>query len=423
MPSTGSYDLINQVKSDEGYISEKDTRRCITKTLADLELSGRVVAIIPDLTRTAPVDLFFKSTCDVLLPELDELDFLVALGTHPKLDDEDIAELTGMGKTEREELYGDKVEIYNHKWNSPEELKCIGKIDSSKVGKISEGMMEEEINIEINKCILNCDHVLVFGPVYPHEVTGFSGGYKYFLPGVSGPEIIDKFHWLGALLTVPQVIGKKWTAPREIINLAGSFVDVPITAFNVVLEGDRPCGIFCGEIEKSWSRAVDLSSKRNIRYKDRKFDTVIAKIPDIYQEIWTAGKGAYKLTPIVKDGGDLILYGPHIDAISETHGEEIKKVGYHVIDYFLERPERFSEISPLVQAHSSHVKGVGEINEGVESPRINVKLATNISEEICREVNLNYVDPDKLNFERYKKNESALVVENAGEQLYRVSNG
>jgi lactate racemase len=43
--------------------------------------------------------------------------------------------------------------------------------------------------------------------VFPHEVVGFSGGTKYFCPGIAGQDIIDFTHWLGALLTSREIIG------------------------------------------------------------------------------------------------------------------------------------------------------------------------------------------------------------------------
>jgi len=57
--------------------------------------------------------------------------------------------------------------------------------------------------------------------VFPHEVVGFSGGNKYLFPGVGGPQILNFFHWLGAVVTNPMIIGNKWTPVRKVVDRAG----------------------------------------------------------------------------------------------------------------------------------------------------------------------------------------------------------
>ena len=62
--------------------------------------------------------------------------------------------------------------------------------------------------------LIKYDELIIVGPVFPHEVIGFSGGNKYIFPGISGPEILHFFHWLGAVITNPRIIGNKWTPVR-----------------------------------------------------------------------------------------------------------------------------------------------------------------------------------------------------------------
>ena len=47
--------------------------------------------------------------------------------------------------------------------------------------------MAVEVPVSLNKLILDYDHILICGPVFPHEVVGFSGGNKYFFPGLAEP--------------------------------------------------------------------------------------------------------------------------------------------------------------------------------------------------------------------------------------------
>ena len=116
----------------------------------------------------------------------------------------------GISAAERVGRYAD-VRIFNHRWNDPEALVSIGAIDEDEVERISGGLMRERVDVTINKLVLEYDLLLVVGPTFPHEVAGFSGGNKYLFPGISGPAIIDMFHWLGALITNPGIIGVRKT--------------------------------------------------------------------------------------------------------------------------------------------------------------------------------------------------------------------
>ena len=143
----------------------------------------------------------------------------------------------------------------------------------------------------------------------------------------------------------------------------------------------------------------------------------------MYDEIWVAGKVMYKLEQVVAEGGKLIIYGPHIKHVSRTWGKEIEKIGYHIRDYFLAHEDRFKDIPRGVLAHSTHVRGSGRFDDGVEIPRIEVILATGIAEERCRRINLGYLDPSKIQLDDYlnKEDEGVLFVDHPGEILYKLN--
>jgi len=144
----------------------------------------------------------------------------------------------------------------------------------------------------------------------------------------------------------------------------------------------------------------------------------------MYDDIWTAAKGMYKLEPVIETGGEVIIFAPHIDEISYTHGALLREVGYHVRDYFLKQWDRFQNYPGGVLAHSTHLRGLGEFDPstGEERPRIKVTLATGISKERCRSVNLNYLDPASINLAEWegREDEGILLVRQAGEMLYRL---
>ncbi|MCS7179792.1 MAG: lactate racemase domain-containing protein, partial [bacterium] len=378
----------------------------------------KIIVIIPDTTRSGPTHLFFKILIELLSPKVKKLDFLIALGTHPLMSDIKIKQFLNL---KREEKY---FNIFQHEWDKPEKLRKIGVITKEKMKEITNGLMVEDIEIKVNSIIFNYDEIIIYGPVFPHEVVGFSGGYKYFFPGISGPEFLHKFHWLGALITNPKINGFKKTPVRDLLNIAAEYIKMPKTLLCSVIKDKKVYGLFIGGLD-AWEKAADLSSQINIKYVDRSYNLVISISPEIYEDIWTAGKCMYKLEPVVENGGNLIIYAPHVKEISYTHGKYIEKVGYHTRDYFLKQWDRFKSYPGCILAHSTHVKGIGTYLNNVEKPRIEVILATSISKETCKKVNLGYIDYKEIKIEELKgkEKEGILVVENAGEVLYRRKDG
>jgi nickel-dependent lactate racemase len=376
--------------------------------------------IVPDDTRTLPMPEIFAVLVEELAPEVKELAFLVALGTHPPMTE---AQLDAhFGPTWRERP---GVKIFQHRWDDPTALVKVGEIAPDEMEEISRGLLRVGVDVEINRLVLEYDRVFIVNPVFPHEVIGFSGGHKYFFPGVSGPRMLHVSHWLGALITNPKINGHKLTPVREMVERAASFVPTPRLGLSLVLRGHDLVGIFLGEVVEAWEAAADLSAQVNIVWVERPYDLVISVAPPMYRELWTAGKCMYKLEPVVADGGTLIIYAPHIREISPTHGRWLLEVGYHVRDYFLAQWEAFERYPWAVLAHSTHVKGIGTFRDGVERPRIEVVLATGLPEGVCRKINLGYRDPGSVDPEGYigREEEGILVVPRAGESLYRLADG
>ena len=338
------------------------------------------------------------------------------------MSDEELKRHLGVTYREAEER---GIQVFNHRWDKKENLQEIGVLSSQEMEEISSSLIKEAVPVTINKNIFNYDELIIVGPVFPHEVVGFSGGYKYLFPGIAGEEITHKFHWFSALITNPKVIGHKDTPVREILNRAVRFISHPITLVSLVMKGEEVCGLFVGDAQEAWSRAADLSSQVNIVYKDRPFSTVISIAPPLYQELWVGGKCMYKLEPVVADGGKLIIYAPQIKEISVTHGKYLREVGYHTRDFFLAQWEKYRHYPGAVLAHSTHVKGIGKYINGQEYPRIEVILATGIPKDVCEEINLGYLDYRTLRLEDLagREEEGILVVPRAGEMLYKLSDG
>jgi nickel-dependent lactate racemase len=242
------------------------------------------------------------------------------------------------------------------------------------------------------------------------------------------------------------IIGNKWTPVRKVVDRAGAMVPIPKLCFCMVVDHAKPetsegrtgvspvplgvspsggqilAGLFAGTPESAWDQASDLSRQLHITYKDHPFHTILSCAPKMYDELWTGGKCMYKLEPVLADGGELIIYAPHITEVCVAHGKTICEVGYHCRDYFVKQWDKFKHYPWGVLAHSTHVYGLGTYQNGIETPRARVTLATGIPEAECRRINLGYRDWRTIKPEDYanREDEGVLLVPKAGEMLFHL---
>ena len=176
-----------------------------------------------------------------------------------------------------------------------------------------------------------------------------------------------------------------------------------------------------GDTISSWANAAQVCAATHVTYLDEPVDRVISIIPEMSEDIWTGAKGFYKLEPAVADGGEVVIYAPHITEISTSH-PEINEIGYHCRDYFVKQWDRFKHIHWGTLAHSTHLRGAGtyDAETGEERLRVRVTLATRIPEEQCRQANLGYVDLDSIDLAAAEADGETFVVPDAGEVLFRL---
>jgi nickel-dependent lactate racemase len=403
-------------------LNPADVRAIAAPFLDSLHLEGKkLLLVVPDATRTAPVGLLFETIFDLVGQKVEKMDVMIALGTHPPMSEEQINARLEVTPEARIAKY-EKVGYLNHEWDNPDALELLGTIPASEIDGLSGGLFSMDVPVTFNKRALSYDQILILGPVFPHEVVGFSGGNKYLFPGIGGPEILNFFHWLGAVISNARIIGHSYTPVRAVVDRAAQMVPVAKAAICMVVDHGELAGLFTGTPEEAWREASQLSAQIHVLYKPKPFQRVLSCAPLMYDDLWVGGKCMYKLEPVVADGGELIIYAPHITEISTTHGELIERIGYHCRDYFLTQWDRFKDEPWGILAHSTHVRGVGEMRDGIEYPRVQVTLATGIPREICEKINLGYRDPATINFADFqnREDEGILFVEKAGEYLYRL---
>jgi nickel-dependent lactate racemase len=420
MPSTTALAtrLIGKGNKDE-LIDGASIREIVRASVEEwpVRASARVLGIIPDKTRT-----FSPQVIHELLAACQDrgyqLDFLIATGTHAAMTD---AESAYFLKTAGSEELFRNAAIINHSCD-PAGLFKLGTLEASLVRELSTGLLTEEIPVNVNRLTLDYDLLVVIGPVFPHEVIGMSGGWKYFFPGISGHELIDHSHWLGALLGISNVIGRSETPVRRLVEKAGELVlaQRPVVCFSLVISPRGLHGLFHGDPVESHRAAARVSREVNVVWTDRRYQRVVAECPTKYDELWTGGKLAYKTQEVVKKGGQIVLYAPHLDLIAPQH-PEVEKIGYHCLNYFTGQWDRFKDMERSSLAHSTHVSGPGVYENGVETLHARRVLASKVSPERCAAINLDYMAPETIDFSRHQPfgdDDDTLWVAQAGEQLY-----
>src|ERR671939_298595 len=414
--------------SPELNLAPSELRAIIEQALLSIGPDARVLAIIPDKTRDDNTDLLFPFAAEILAERhIAQFDALIAQGTHMPMTEEEKRSKIGLLDGTQAPGLG---HIYDHQWNRPEELVNIGELSAERVQELTGGLIKEAVPVNLNRLLGPgiYDTVLIFGATVPHEVAGFAGGAKYFFPGVAGPDLTHATHWLGALASIENVIGRVETPTRHMIEAAADLVPARVISLNAVVTRTddgrlRTHALFAGDIREALRRAAEVSRRVHVRYTGRKFRRVVALLDEHYDELWVGGKASYKLGGIIEEGGELIIYAPHLRAISETHGLLIEKYGYAPIDRVREMVALSTELRSnlAVAAHLAHVSYAGSRDEtGKVIPRYKITMASALDEATCRRVNLGFMDHREFRREDYDNDPDTLVVERAGRDLYLV---
>jgi nickel-dependent lactate racemase len=392
----------------------------VHKALDVIPPGERVLAIIPDKTRDDNTHQLFPVASEFLAKRgVASFDALVAQGTHPPMSQSQKLSKIGCA--------GFSGQLFDHRWDEPEELITLGQLSAETVSELTDGLISQAVPVSLNKLLAPgiYDTVLVFGATVPHEVAGFAGGAKYFFPGVAGPELTHTTHWLGALAGIENIIGRVDTPTRRLIEAATGLVPARIISLNTVVSrndaGLVTYALFAGDIRDAFRRAAEVSRRVHIRYTDRKYRRVVALLDPHYDELWVGGKASYKLGAIIEEGGELIIYAPHLTKLSETHGALIEKYGYAPLESVRDMLGVSQELREnlCIAAHLAHVAYAGRLDEdGKIVPRYQITMATGLDEETCRRVNLGYIDYRSFDYEAMRSDPDTLIVADAGRDLY-----
>jgi lactate racemase len=388
-------------------------RSFVREQVAGLDLAGRsLCVVIPDGTRNCPLPLLLQAIEEGVGGRASTCDAVIALGTHAPMSEDAIGALVG----------STSMAVRNHAWWENDTYAHVGRLPAALVTELSGGLLHDGIDVRLNRLVVESDVTLLVGPVLPHEVIGFSGGNKYLFPGLSGQEMIDVTHWLGALITSSTIIGTRGVTPvRALVDAAAGLVPGERHALCVVVDHETGGleSLSFGDAGRAWAEAADIAAVTHVEYLDRPVRRVLSLIPTRYPDLWTGAKGFYKVEPIVADGGEVVLYAPHITEIAAMH-PRLAEIGYHCRDYFLAQWDRYRTVPWGELAHATHLYGAGTYDGVTERQRVTVTLATSIPRDVVRRANLGYLAPDAVDAERWADDPDTLVVPDAGEVLYRL---
>jgi|SRR5579872_4102658 len=408
-------------------LSTAELRDILSEALSTVAPGASVIAIVADRTRDDNTHVLFPLASQILADQkIAKCDVLIAQGTHLPMSEPDKRAKIGADGRSEIRFMG---QMFDHDWADSRQLATIGTLSSNLVGRLSGGLLNSPIEAKINRLLGGgfYDTVLLFSTTMPHEVAGFSGGAKYFFPGVSGPELTHLTHWLGALAGIEATIGRVETPTRHLFEAAADFVPARVISLNSVVTRDdgrlRTRALFCGDFRVAMRQAAEVSRRVHIKYTGRKYKQVVALLDSHYDDLWVGGKASYRLGPVIAEGGSLIIYAPQLTTISKVHGELIMRYGYAPLEKIRELVAQSEELQQnlCVAAHLAHVSFASRwLRDGNIAPRYSITLASGVDSETCAKVKLAYMNPDTFRLSDYDSDPNTLVVPQAGRDLYLV---
>src|SRR4051812_8105020 len=141
-------------------LSDAEVEQLLAEALDPLALDGkRLLAIIPDGTRTAPMPLMFRLLYERLGNRVERLDYLIALGTHPAMPEDAIERLVGVSADQRAARYP-KTRIFNHQWHNADALTTIGTLSARETDELTGGLLSREVPVRLNRLVFEYDQIV-----------------------------------------------------------------------------------------------------------------------------------------------------------------------------------------------------------------------------------------------------------------------
>jgi nickel-dependent lactate racemase len=352
-----------------------------------------------------------------MLRDSCEVDIMPALGTHEP-----------MTREECRAFFGEKVpfeSIIVHNWRT--DVVKIGEVPGSFVSEVSDGLVKDKIDVEVNRRIVDgsYDLIISIGQVVPHEVVGMANYSKNIFVGCGGSNMINSSHMLGAFYGMERIMGRDFSPVRKVFDYAHEnfLKDVPLLFVLTVTtnEGDetRIHGMFIGEKRDSFESAVALSRAINLTYVDEPFTKAVVYLDGReFKSTWLGNKAVYRTRMAMAQGGELIILAPEVRKFGEDAENDrlIRKYGYVGRENILKLVEENEDLRAnlSVAAHLIH---------GSSDGRFKVTYCTRrLTKEEVEGVGFGYMPYDEA---AAKYNPAVLTdgfCEIDGEKVFYISN-
>jgi nickel-dependent lactate racemase len=408
------------ITSDDGQgLHEKSIREALDQSLQEQRASLRKVLLIPpDLTRAHSGAGDITRMYYQLLKDVYKVDIMPALGTHMPMTHDEIDLFFG------EEI--PKESFIVHNWRT--DVVKVGQVPGQYISEISEGLVNEPIDVEINKRLLDksYDLIISIGQVVPHEVVGMANYSKNIFVGCGGMDIINKSHMLGAIYGMEKIMGRDHSPVRKVFDYCQEHFtkEIPLMYVLTVTTAKEDKvdihGLFIGNDRSLFEEAVKLSQEKNLEYVDRPFKKVVVYLDGReFKSTWLGNKSVYRTRMAIEDGGQLIVLAPGVRQFGEDQENDrlIRKYGYagrlKVLELFKENQDLQENQS--VAAHLIH---------GSSDDRFSITYAPgHLTREEVEEVNYNYM-PLKEALVKYdpKKLKDGYNILEDGEEIFYISN-
>jgi nickel-dependent lactate racemase len=406
-------------KPNDSWINDAELFDALAQSIADRKDSLRKVLLIPpDITRSNSGAGVITAMYYKLLRDSCEIRILPALGTHMP-----------MSSGEIREMFGEEIPLecfLEHRWRA--DIVKIGEVPGGYIREISEGLMNESVDVEVNSELLDTtyDLVISIGQVVPHEVVGMANYSKNIFVGCGGVNMINRTHMLGAVYGMERIMGRDHAPVRKVFdyaekNFAGRIPLLYVLTVTTQKKGEtRIHGLFAGRERQVFEAAVALSQKKNLTFLEKRVKKVVVYLDEKeFKSTWLGNKAIYRTRMAIADGGELVVLAPGVRKFGEDDANDrlIRKYGYAGRLAVLElcRLNKDLEANLSVAAHLIHGSSDGrfKVTYAVE------KLTREEIEGVCFE----YVDLKEA-YRRYdpsRLKDGVNVLED-GEEIFFISN-
>ena len=408
------------ITSDDGQgLHEKSIREALDQSLQEQRESLRKVLLIPpDLTRAHSGAGDITRMYYQLLKDVCQVDIMPALGTHMPMTHDEIDLFFGKEVP--------KESFIVHNWRT--DVVKVGQVPGQYISEISGGLVNEPIDVEINKRLLDksYDLIISIGQVVPHEVVGMANYSKNIFVGCGGMDIINKSHMLGAIYGMEKIMGRDHSPVRKVFDYCQEHFtrEIPLMYVLTVTTAkeDRVDihGLFIGNDRSLFEEAVKLSQEKNLEYVDRPFKKVVVYLDETeFKSTWLGNKSVYRTRMAIGDGGQLIVLAPGVRQFGEDRENDrlIRKYGYagrlKVLELFKENQDLQENQS--VAAHLIH---------GSSDDRFSITYAPgHLTRDEVEKVNYNYMPLNEA-LEKYdpKRLKDGYNTLEDGEEIFYISN-